>query len=325
MRARLEFAQAIRDTLAAEMRRDDRVVLLGHEVGALGGLFRVTEGLIDEFGEQRVVDMPLDEGGVIGAAVGMALYGLKPVPEIQLADFAFPAFDQVISEIAKFRYRSGGQYPCPVVIRVPYGGGVGGGIYHSQSPEAHFAHTPGLVVAAPSTPADAVGMLRTAIRGDDPVVFMEPKALYRGVPGDPPDEDFIVPFGVAECVREGTDVTVIAYGAMLHAARRAADEAAALGIEVELLDLRTLVPFDIGAVLQSVAKTGRAVLVQEAPRSCGYTAEIAAVLAEKALFHLQAPVLRVAGYDTPFPYALERAYMPDNDRVLAAIQRAAGF
>jgi len=323
--ARLEFAKAIRDTLVAEMRRDDRVVLLGHEVGALGGVFRVTEGLIDEFGEQRVVDMPLDEGGVIGAAVGMVLYGLKPVAEIQLADFAFPAFDQVISEVAKFRYRSGGQYPCPVVIRVPYGGGVGGGVYHSQSPEAHFAHTPGLVVAAPSTPADAVGMLRTAIRGDDPVVFMEPKALYRGVPGDPPDEDFIVPFGVAECVREGTDVTVIAYGAMLHAARRAADEAAALGIEVELLDLRTLVPFDIVAVLQSVAKTGRAVLVQEAPRSGGYTAEIAAVLAEKALFHLQAPVLRVAGYDTPFPYALERAYMPNNDRVLAAIQRTAGF
>ena len=323
--ARLEFAKAIRDTLVAEMRRDDRVVLLGHEVGALGGVFRVTEGLIDEFGEQRVVDMPLDEGGVIGAAVGMVLSGLKPVAEIQLADFAFPAFDQVISEVAKFRYRSGGQYPCPVVIRVPYGGGVGGGVYHSQSPEAHFAHTPGLVVAAPSTPADAVGMLRTAIRGDDPVVFMEPKALYRGVPGDPPDEDFIVPFGVAECVREGTDVTVIAYGAMLHAARRAADEAAALGIEVELLDLRTLVPFDIVAVLQSVAKTGRAVLVQEAPRSCGYTAEIAAVLAEKALFHLQAPVLRVAGYDTPFPYALERAYMPNNDRVLAAIQRTAGF
>ena len=321
----LEFAEAIRDTLAAEMRRDDRVVLLGHEVGSLGGVFRVTEGLIDEFGEQRVVDMPLDEGGVIGAAVGMALYGLKPVAEIQLADFAYPAFDQVISEMAKLRYRSGGQYPCPLVIRVPYGGGVGGGVYHSQSPEAHFAHTPGLVVVAPSTPADAVGMMRTAIRGDDPVVFMEPKVLYRGVPGDPPEEDFIVPFGVAARVCEGTDVTVIAYGAMLHAARRAADEAAALGIEVELLDLRTLVPFDIVAVLQSVAKTGRAVLVQEAPRSCGYTAEIAAVLAEKALFHLQAPVLRVAGYDTPFPYALERDYMPDNDRVLAAIQRAASF
>ncbi len=322
---KLEFAEAIRDTLVAEMRRDDRVVLLGHEVGSLGGVFRVTEGLIDEFGEQRVVDMPLDEGGVIGAAVGMALYGLKPVAEIQLADFAYPAFDQVISEMAKLRYRSGGQYPCPLVIRVPYGGGVGGGVYHSQSPEAHFAHTPGLVVVAPSTPADAVGMMRTAIRGDDPVVFMEPKVLYRGVPGDPPEEDFIVPFGVAARVCEGTDVTVIAYGAMLHAAHRAADEAAALGIEVELLDLRTLVPFDIVAVLQSVAKTGRAVLVQEAPRSCGYTAEIAAVLAEKALFHLQAPVLRVAGYDTPFPYALERDYMPDNDRVLAAIQRAASF
>lgn len=321
----LEFAGAIRDTLAAEMRRDDRVVLLGHEIGSLGGVFRVTEGLVDEFGEERVVDMPLDEGGVIGAAVGMALYGLKPVAEIQLADFAYPAFDQVISELAKLRYRSGGQYPCPVVIRVPYGGGVGGGVYHSQSPEAHFTHTPGLVVAAPSTPADAVGMMRTAIRGDDPVVFMEPKALYQGVPGDPPEKDFMVPFGVAARVREGTDVTVIAYGAMLHTAHRAADAAALLGIEVELLDLRTLVPFDIIAVLQSVAKTGRVVLVQEAPRSCGYTAEIAAVLAEKALFHLHAPVLRVAGYDTPFPYALERAYMPDNDRVLAAIQRVASF
>ena len=323
--AKLELAEAVRDTLVAEMRRDDRVVLLGHGVGSLGGVFRATEGLIEEFGEERVVDMPLDEGGLIGAAVGMALYGLKPVAEIQLADFAFPAFDQLMSEMAKLRYRSGGQYPCPVVIRVPYGGGVGGGVYHSQSPEAHFAHTPGLVVAAPSTPGDAVGIMRTAIRGDDPVLLMEPKALYRGVTAPAPEEDFTVPFGVAACVREGTDVTVIAYGAMLHTARRAADEAAALGIEVELLDLRTLVPFDIGAVLQSVAKTGRAVLVQEAPRSCGFTAEIAAVLAEKAVFHLQAPVLRVAGYDTPFPYALEHAYMPDNDRVLAAVRRVAGF
>jgi 2-oxoisovalerate dehydrogenase E1 component beta subunit len=323
--ATVDMLVAIRSTLAGEMRRDDRVVLLGESIAALGGVFQATEGLLAEFGAQRVIDMPLGEGGIVGAAAGMALYGLKPVAEIQHADFAFSGFEQIVSEVAKYRYRSGGQYPCPVVLRMPYGGGIGGGIYHSQSPEAHFAHTPGLLVVAPSSPRDAAGLLRTAIRGQDPVIFLEPKRLYRSVGGEVPDDDFTIPIGEAARLREGGDVTVIAYGAMLHEAVEAAERAAADGIGVDLLDLRTLVPFDIGAVLESVARTGRAVLVQEAPRLCGFTAELAAVLAEKAVFHLQAPVLRVGGYDTPVPYALERDYLPDAGRVLAAIQRVCNF
>jgi len=323
--ADLDFLQAIHRTLGEEMRRDDRVVLLGNGIGSLGGAFQATEGLMEEFGDDRVIDMPLGEGGIVGAAVGMALYGLKPVPEIQFADFVYPAFEQIVSEMAKYRYRSGGQYPCPVVLRIPYGGGIGGGHYHSQSPEAHFAHTPGLVVVAPSTPYDAVGLMRTAVRGDNPVIFMEPKGLYRAAIGDVPDDDYTVPFGSASRVREGEDVSVIGYGAMMPHVLRAADEAAALGIDVDAIDLRTLAPFDIAAVLESVAKTGRAVLVQEAPKFCGYMAELAAVLADKAVFHLQAPVQRVAGYDTPFPYALEGSYMPDTDRVLVAIQHASNF
>ena len=317
----LNLLQAINFALGGEMRRDDRVVLMGDSVGALGGVFRATDGLLDEFGAERVIDMPLGEGGIVGAAVGMALYGLRPVPEVQFADFMYPGFDQIVSEMAKYRYRSAGQYSCPLVLRMPFGGGVGGGLYHSQSPEAYFTHTPGLVVLAPSNPHDAVGLLRSAIRGEDPVVFLEPKRLYRTVIGDVPDDDFTVPIGEAARLREGADVTVIAYGAMVHEAAQAAEKAAASGIQVDLLDLRTLLPFDIGAVLESVGKTGRAVIVQEAPRSSGYAAEIAAVLAEKAVFHLQAPVLRVCGYDTPFPYALEDAYMPDTDRVLRAIER----
>lgn len=326
--ATITLAEAVRDTLAQEMRRDDGVVVMGHAVGKMGGVFHATEGLLEEFGEDRVIDMPLDEGGVVGAAVGMALYGLRPVAEIQLADFVYPGLDQIISEAAKLRYRSGGQYCCPLVVRVPYGGGVGGGPYQSQSPEAFFTHTAGLVVAAPSTPADAAGLLRTALRGDDPVVLMEPKALY-GVAAEvaeaAADDEFTVPFGVAARLREGGDVTVVAYGAMVHPAQEAAEQAAEHGVEVDVLDLRTLMPFDIAALLESVAKTGRAVLVQEAPRSCGYAAELAAVLAEKAVFHLQAPVLRVTGFDTPFAHAAEHTYMPDNDRVLGAIRAVAEF
>jgi 2-oxoisovalerate dehydrogenase E1 component beta subunit len=319
------LAEAVRDTLAQEMRRDDGVVVVGHAVGKMGGVFHATEGLLEEFGEERVVDMPLDEGGLVGAAVGMALYGLRPVAEIQFADFVYPGLDQIISEAAKLRYRSGGQYSCPLVVRVPYGGGVGGGPYQSQSPETFFTHTAGLVVAAPSTPADAAGLLRSALCGDDPVVLMEPKALY-GVAADAAvDDDVAVPFGVAERLREGGDVTVVAYGAMVRPAQQAAEQAAEHGIDIDLLDLRTLMPFDIGTVLESVAKTGRAVLVQEAPRSCGYAAELAAVLAEKAVFHLQAPVLRVTGLDTPFSHAAEHTYVPDNDRVLGAIRAVAEF
>ena len=322
------LAEAVRDTLAQEMRRDAGVVVMGHAVGKMGGVFHATEGLLQEFGEDRVIDMPLDEGGVVGAAVGMALYGLRPVAEIQLADFVYPGLDQIISEAAKLRYRSGGQYRCPLVVRVPYGGGVGGGPYQSQSPEAFFTHTPGLVVVAPSTAADAAGLLRTALRGEDPVVLMEPKALY-GVAADAAeavaDDEFALPFGVAARLREGDDVTVVAYGAMVHPAQQAAEQAAEHGVDVDVLDLRTLMPFDIGALLESVAKTGRAVLVQEAPRSCGYAAELAAVLAEKALFHLQAPVLRVTGLDTPVSHAAEHTYVPDSDRVLGAIRAVAEF
>ena len=323
--ATITLAEAVRDTLAQEMRRDDAVVVMGDAVGKMGGAFHATEGLLEEFGDERVIDMPLDEGGLVGAAVGMALYGLRPVVEIQLADFVYPGLDQIISEAAKVRYRSGGQYGCPLVLRVPYGGGVGGGPYQSQSPEALFTHTAGLVVVAPSTPADAAGLLRTALGGEDPVVLMEPKALY-GVAADAAvDDEVAVPFGVAERLREGGDVTVLAYGAMVRPALHAAEQAVEHGISVDLLDLRTLMPFDIAAVLESVAKTGRAVLVQEAPRSCGYAAELAAVLAEKAVFHLQAPVLRVTGFDTPFSHAAEHTYMPDNDRVLGAIRAVAEF
>ena len=321
----LSLLQAINFALGGEMRRDDRVVLMGDSVGALGGVFRATDGLLDEFGAERVIDTPPGEGGIVGAAIGMALYGLRPVPEVQFADFMYPGFDQIVSEMAKYRYRSAGQYSCPVVLRMPFGGGVGGGPYHSQSPEAYFTHTPGLVVVAPSNPYDAVGLLRSAVRGEDPVVFLEPKRLYRTVTGDVPGDDFTVQIGEAARLREGGDVTVIAYGAMVHDAAQAAEKVAESGIQVDLLDLRTLVPFDIGAVLDSVGKTGRAVIVQEAPRFCGYAAEIAAILAEKAVFHLQAPVLRVSGYDTPFPYALEDTYMPDTDRVLRAIERVANY
>lgn len=323
--ATITLAEAVRDTLAQEMRRDDGVVVIGHAVGKMGGVFHATEGLLEEFGEDRVIDMPLDEGGVVGAAVGMALYGLRPVAEMQLADFVYPGLDQIISEAAKLRYRSGGQYRCPLVVRVPYGGGVGGGLYQSQSPEVFFTHTAGLVVAAPSTPADAAGLLRTALRGEDPVVLMEPKALYGVAAEAAADDERAVPFGVAARLREGGDVTVVAYGAMVHPAQQAAEQAAEHGIEVDVLDLRTLMPFDIGALLESVAKTGRAVLVQEAPRSCGYAAELAAVLAEKAVFHLQAPVLRVTGLDTPFAHAAEHIYVPDNNRVLGAIRAVAEF
>ncbi len=321
----LSMVEAVNFALREEMRRDERVVVLGEDVGALGGVFRATDGLLEEFGEDRVLDTPLAEGGIIGSAVGMALYGLRPVPEIQFVDFVFPGFDQIVSEVAKYRYRSGGQYPCPMVIRAPYGGGIRGGHYHSQSNEAYFTHTPGLVVVIPSTPHDTVGLLRSAMRSEDPVVFMEPKRIYRSVRGDVPEVDYSVPIGVARRVREGRDVSVFSYGAMLHECGRAAATAAERGIEVDLIDLRTLLPLDIDAVLESVAKTGKAVIVQEAPKFCGYGAEIAAILAERALLHLEAPVVRVAGFDTPFPYALESTYLPDAERVLAAVEQVVNF
>jgi pyruvate dehydrogenase E1 component beta subunit len=316
----LTLVQAVNRGLQQAMRDDPDVLVLGEDVGVNGGVFRATEGLLKEFGEDRVLDTPLSETGIVGTAVGMALYGLKPVAEIQFLDFIYPAFDQIVSELAKFRYRSGGQYPCHVVIRTPYGGGIKGGLYHSQSTEAYFAHTAGLKVVIPSTPADAKGLLLSAIHDEDPVMFLEPKRIYRSVSGEVPDGDHRVPFGRARMVREGTEVSVFAYGAMVPVVSEAAEALAAEGISTEVIDLRTLVPLDEAAVLASVEKTGRAVVVHEAARFCGFGGELAAILAEKAFYSLKAPIARVTGYDTPFPYALENLYLPNVDRVAHAVR-----
>jgi pyruvate dehydrogenase E1 component beta subunit len=321
----MNMVQAINDALRIEMRRDPRVVVLGEDVGKVGGVFRVTQGLFDEFGGDRVIDTPLSEGGIIGAAAGMALYGMRPVPEIQFSDFIFPAFDQIVSEVAKFRYRSGGEFPSKMVIRTPVGGGIRGGHYHSQSPEAYFIHTPGLKVVCPSNPYDAKGLLLAAIRDEDPVLFFEPKRIYRAAKSDVPDGDYMVPLSVAKVVRPGSQVTVIAWGAMLYEAIEAANQAAAQGVDCEVLDLRTLWPVDIEAIVASVKKTGRVVVVHEAPKSCGFGAELVALINEKAFLHLEAPPVRVTGYDTPFPYTLENDYLPLAGRILPAILETAKF
>jgi len=318
----MTMVQAITDALRVALRDDPKVVVLGEDVGRNGGVFRVTEGLQAEFGPDRVADTPLSENGIIGGAIGMALYGMRPVAEIQFVDFIFPAFDQIVSELAKMRWRSAGQYACPVVVRAPYGGGIRGGLYHSQSPEAYFCHTPGLQVVIPSTPSDAKGLLLSALAGDDPVIFLEPKRLYRSVKEDVAEGRTLVPIGPARFAREGGDLTVLAYGAMVPVAVEAADLAAEQGWSVEVLDLRTLLPVDTAGVLASVRKTGRVVIVHEAPRTCGYGAELAAIVAEQALTSLLSPVLRVTGYDTPFPYTLEHTYLPDARRVFAAIEHA---
>jgi 2-oxoisovalerate dehydrogenase E1 component beta subunit len=255
----------------------------------------------------------------------MALYGLRPVPEIQFADFIYPAFDQIVSEAAKMRYRSGGQYTCPMVIRAPFGGGIKGGHYHSQSPEAYFIHTPGLKVVVPSDPYDAKGLLISAIRDDNPVVFLEPKRVYRAARGEVPEGDYVVDLGKAKIAREGTDITILAYGAMLPPSMAAAEKAESEEISAEVIDLRTLMPYDIDTILNSVKKTGRVVIVHEAPRTCGFGAELAATLNEKALLHLQAPILRVTGFDTPFPYALENEYLPREERIRKALQESVSF
>ncbi len=318
----LTLVQAVNRGLQEAMRQDPDVLLLGEDIGVNGGVFRATEGLYKEFGAERVIDTPLSETGIVGAAIGMALYGLKPVAEIQFMDFIYPAFDQIVSELAKLRYRSGGQYPCHVVVRAPYGGGVKGGLYHSQSTEAFFCHTPGLKVVIPSTPADAKGLLLTAIHDEDPVMFFEPKRIYRSVSGEVPEGDHRVPFGEVRLVREGTDVSVFAYGAMIPPAVEAADSLARDGISAEVVDLRSLVPLDERAVVASVEKTGRAVVVHEAARFCGFGAELSAILAEQAFYSLKAPIARVTGYDTPFPYALENLYLPNAEKIEAAARSA---
>ncbi len=319
------MVQAINDALRLEMRRDDRVVVLGEDVGKVGGVFRVTQGLWDEFGDDRVVDTPLSEAGIMGCAIGMALYGLVPVPEIQFADFIYPAYDQIVSELAKLRWRSGGEYPAKLVVRTPVGGGIRGGLYHSQSPESLFIHIAGLKVVCPSTPHDAKGLLLASIRDPDPVLFFEPKRIYRAAKGDVPEGDYTVPLGQAAIVRAGTDVTVLAWGAMLYEAVAAADEAQKQGVECEILDLRTLWPVDIDAILASVKKTGRLVVVHEAPKTCGFGAELVTLVTERAFVHLEAPPVRVCGFDTPFPYSLEMEYLPLAHRILPALVETAQF
>jgi pyruvate dehydrogenase E1 component beta subunit len=321
----MNMVQAINDGLRHEMKRDDRVVVLGEDVGKVGGVFRVTQGLFDEFGDDRVIDTPLSEGGIIGTAIGMALYGLVPVPEIQFADFIFPGYDQIVSELAKLRYRSGGEYPSKLVIRTPVGGGIRGGHYHSQSPESLFIHVAGLKVVCPATPYDAKGLLLASIRDPDPVLFFEPKRIYRAAKGDVPEGDYTVPLSKARIAREGKDVTVIAWGAMLYEAMAAADEAAKQGISAEVVDLRTLWPVDIDTVIESVKKTGRVVVVHEAPKTCGFGAELVALINERAFLHLEAPPARVTGFDTPFPYTLEMEYLPLAHRILPALVDTARF
>lgn len=317
----MTLLEGVRDGLFTEMRNDDRVLVFGEDVGRNGGVFRTTDGLQTEFGDERCFDTPLSECGIIGTAIGMAMYGLRPIPEIQFQDFIFPAFDQIVSEAAKIRYRSGGEYTCPMVIRTPYGGGIRGGHYHSQSGEAYFCHTPGLKVVVPSTPADAKGLLISSIRDEDPVIFMEPKKIYRTMKGDVPDGEHAVPLGKGRIVREGTDCTVVAWGAMIEVCEKAADEFAKKGKSIEIVDPRTLVPLDEEIIVASVKKTGRFATVYEAPRTGGFGGELCAIVAERAIEYLEGPIARVAGFDTPFPYALEGIYMPDVRRVVRGIER----
>lgn len=320
--------EAIRDTLFAEMQRDDRVIVMGEDVGIKGGVFKATAGLIEAFGEERVIDMPLAESSIVGVAIGTALNGMRPVAEIQFADFIYPAMDQIVNEAAKLRYRSNGTFGCPLVIRAPFGGGIHGALYHSQSVEALFFHVPGLKIAVPSTPAEAKGLLTTAIRDEDPVLFFEHKKLYRRVKAAVPSGDYVLPFGQASVKRRGDDVTIVTYGAMVHLATEAAEHLAVDGVSVEVVDLCTLIPIDKAAVLESVAKTNRAIMLYEDNRTGGVGAEIAAILAEEMFEHLDAPIVRIAPPDVPaIPYSppLEEAFLPQHDDVIAAVRRLVAY
>ncbi len=311
--------QTIHDTLWDEMQSDDRVVVLGEDVGARGGVFRVTAGFMDEFGEQRVIDTPLAESVIVGVSIGMAMHGLVPVAEIQFADFIHPAFDQLVSEAARIRYRSNGAFNVPMVVRAPYGGGVHGALYHSQSIEAFYGHVPGLKVVAPSTPYDTKGLLRAAIRDPDPVLFLEHKKTYRLIKGEVPDEPYEIPIGVADVKREGDDLTCIAYGLMLHHCLEAAAKIEEEGGSIEVIDVRTIAPLDKRTIIESVKKTGKAMVVYEDNRTYGAGAEIIATIAEECLFDLDGPLVRIGGPDIPaMPFAgpLEHFYMPDQERIL---------
>ncbi|MEO8257617.1 MAG: alpha-ketoacid dehydrogenase subunit beta [Acidobacteriota bacterium] len=327
MSKELSYLEAIREALAEEMRRDAKVFVLGEDVGAYGGAFGVTQGLYEEFGEARVVDTPISESAIVGISVGAALRGYRPVAEMQFADFISCAFDQIVNQAATLRYRYGGRASVPIVIRAPSGGGVSGGLYHSQNPEAWFVHRPGLKVVAPSTAFDAKGLLKAAIRDPNPVVYFEHKYLYRRAKGAVPEGDEIVPIGVAATRREGDDVTLLTYGAMVAPSLEAADALAKEGVEVEVIDLRTLLPFDRQAILASVEKTSRALIVHEDVKTLGFGAELSAVIMEERFEHLDAPVMRLTYPDThvPFSQALEQANLPNLQTITAALRRLAEY
>ena len=322
----LTVVQAIRDGLYTEMREDDEVLVLGQDVGKNGGVFRATEGLFDEFGGDRVVDTPLAESGIVGAAVGMAAMGLRPVPEIQFSGFMYPGFDQIVSHMARFRTRSRGRFNLPMTLRAPYGGGIRAPEHHSESKEAFYAHEAGLKVAIPSTPYDAKGLLAASIRDPDPVIFLEPKLIYRAFRDEVPEEPYTVPLGEAATRREGDDVAVFTYGAMTRPTLDAAERLAEEGVECEVVDLRTVSPLDREAIVAAFEATGRAVVVHEAPKTGGVAAEVTAILQEEALLYQEAPVKRVAGFDVPYPlYALEDYYLPSVTRIAEGIREAVEF
>jgi len=322
--AERSIVEAINDCLHVELGRDPSVMVMGEDVGRAGGVFRATAGLRDRFGPDRCFDTPLAEAGILGTAVGLCMAGWRPVCEMQYDAFSYPCLDQLITHVGRYRWRTGGKMEFPIVVRMPYGGGVLAPELHDDSPETYYVHTPGVKVAIPSTPADAKGILAAAIRDPDPVVIFEPKLHYRTSKGDVPEGEHVVPLGKARLALEGDDVTLVAYGSMVAVCEAAA--AALDDVSVEVLDIRSLKPLDEDALLASAAKTGRVVIVQEAPRTCGFAAELAAILAEKAILDLRGPVLRVTGYDVPYPYwQIEDAYMPSADRVVAAARRLLEF
>jgi 2-oxoisovalerate dehydrogenase E1 component beta subunit len=327
MSKELSYLEAIREALAEEMRRDPKVFVLGEDVGPYGGAFGATQGLHEEFGEMRVIDTPISESAIVGISIGAALRGYRPVAEMQFADFISCAFDQIVNQAATLRFRYGGRASVPIVVRAPSGGNVGGGLYHSQNPEAWFVHRPGLKVVAPSTAYDAKGLLKAAIRDDNPVIYFEHKYLYRRAKGPVPEGDAIVPIGVAATRREGADATLLTYGAMVAPSLEAADRLSKEGVEVEVIDLRTLLPFDTEAILRSVEKTSRALIVHEDVKTLGIGAELSAVIMEERFDRLDAPVMRVTCPDThpPFSNVLEQANLPDADKITDALRRLAAY
>jgi 2-oxoisovalerate dehydrogenase E1 component beta subunit len=321
--AQMNLLQAINGALDTVMAEDDRAVCFGEDVGHFGGVFRATSGLQEKYGKSRCFNTPLVEQGVIGFANGLAAQGSTAIAEIQFADYIFPAFDQIVNESAKFRYRSGNEFNVgKLTIRTPYGGGIAGGLYHSQSPEAYFAHTPGLKVVVPRNPYQAKGLLLASIRDDNPVIFFEPKRLYRASVGEVPEEDYQLPLGKADIVQQGSDITLLAWGAQVEIVEKAAELAAKDGISCEIIDLRTILPWDVETVANSVTKTGRFVVSQEAPLTAGFASEIAATIQQECFLHLEAPIARVCGMDTPYPLALEKEYAADHLKIYEAIKNS---